>query len=50
MAQVLKATEHDIGGLAVKRILPHQKKRMVGPFIFLTKWVQVIFLLDKGST
>jgi hypothetical protein len=34
MAKILKATEHDIGGLNVKRILPHQEKRMVGPFIF----------------
>lgn len=34
MAKILKATEHDIGGLNVKRVLPHQEKRMVGPFIF----------------
>jgi hypothetical protein len=34
MAKVLKAIEHDIGGLDVKRVLPHQDKRMVGPFIF----------------
>ena len=34
MAKSLKAVEHDIGGLIVKRVLPHQEKRMVGPFIF----------------
>jgi len=34
MAKVLKAIEHDLGGLNVKRVLPHQEKRMVGPFIF----------------
>lgn len=34
MATILKPVKHDIGGLMVKRILPHQKKRMVGPFIF----------------
>ncbi|GLQ31054.1 pirin family protein [Litoribrevibacter albus] len=34
MAQILKATEHDIGGLVVKRILPNFQKKMVGPFIF----------------
>ncbi|WNO62097.1 pirin family protein [Rheinheimera sp. MMS21-TC3] len=34
MAKILKAKEHDIGGLNVKRVLPHQEKRMVGPFIF----------------
>ncbi|WP_261836397.1 pirin family protein [Vibrio ishigakensis] len=35
MAKHLKATEHDIGGLFVKRVLPHIEKKMVGPFIFL---------------
>ncbi|WP_119395820.1 pirin family protein [Salinibius halmophilus] len=34
MAQLLKAKQHDIGGLFVKRVLPNAKKRMVGPFIF----------------
>lgn len=34
MAKILKAKEHDIGGLKVKRVLPHQEKVMVGPFIF----------------
>lgn len=34
MAKRLKAIEHDIGGLNVKRVLPHKEKRMVGPFIF----------------
>ena len=34
MAKILKSKEHDIGGLNVKRVLPHQEKRMVGPFIF----------------
>lgn len=34
MAKILEATEHNIGGLNVKRALPHQEKRMVGPFIF----------------
>ena len=34
MAKLFKAREHDIGGLRVKRILPNQEKRMVGPFVF----------------
>ncbi|MDU0112550.1 pirin family protein [Psychrosphaera aquimarina] len=34
MAILLKAKDHDLGGLTVKRVLPHQQKRMVGPFIF----------------
>ncbi|KZN61292.1 pirin family protein [Pseudoalteromonas luteoviolacea] len=34
MAQLLAATQYDIGGIEVNRLLPHMKKRMVGPFIF----------------
>ncbi|MFC3150350.1 pirin family protein [Litoribrevibacter euphylliae] len=34
MPEILEATEHDIGGLTVKRMLPNMKKKMVGPFIF----------------
>ncbi|TKB43543.1 pirin family protein [Thalassotalea mangrovi] len=34
MAKILSSVEHDIGGLFVKRVLPNQEKRMVGPFIF----------------
>jgi len=48
MAKVLKATEHDIGGLAVKRILPHQKKRMVGPFIFFDQMGPSDFPAGQG--
>ncbi len=34
MAKVLSKTEHDIGNLIVKRVLPNKEKKMVGPFIF----------------
>ena len=34
MAKILNPTEHDIGGLNVKRVLPNFDKKMVGPFIF----------------
>ncbi len=34
MAKHLVAKEHDLGGLTVKRVLPHMSKKMVGPFIF----------------
>lgn len=30
----LLAKEHDLGGLVVRRVLPHMQKKMVGPFIF----------------
>ncbi|WNC73965.1 pirin family protein [Thalassotalea psychrophila] len=48
MAKVLKATEHDIGGLDVKRILPHQQKRMVGPFIFFDQMGPSNFPAGQG--
>jgi len=32
---VIPPREADIGGLAVRRLLPYYKRRMVGPFIFL---------------
>jgi redox-sensitive bicupin YhaK (pirin superfamily) len=48
MAKVLKATVHDIGGLDVKRILPHQEKRMVGPFIFFDQMGPNSFPAGQG--
>lgn len=30
----------DIGGLEVRRALPTARRRLVGPFIFLTEWGQ----------
>ena len=32
---VITPITHDIGGLRVRRALPHAKRRMVGPFVFL---------------
>ena len=48
MAIVLTTSEHDIGGLNVKRALPHMKKRMVGPFIFLDSMGPTQFSLGNG--
>ena len=48
MAKVLKAIEHDLGGLQVKRILPHQEKRMLGPFIFFDQMGPNDFPAGKG--
>ncbi len=48
MAKALAAKEHDIGGLFVKRILPHQEKRMVGPFIFFDQMGPSKFLAGQG--
>jgi len=35
MAILLDSKSKDLGGFSVKRILPHEEKRTVGPFIFL---------------
>ena len=48
MALKLSATEHDIGGLNVKRLLPHMKKRMVGPFIFFDHMGPTTFSQGEG--
>ncbi len=48
MAKILKAKEHDIGGLFVKRVLPHKEKRMVGPFIFFDQMGPSHFSAGQG--
>ncbi|KZN38107.1 hypothetical protein N474_01450 [Pseudoalteromonas luteoviolacea CPMOR-2] len=48
MAQLLEATTHDIGGIEVKRLLPHMKKRMVGPFIFFDHMGPTHFPRGRG--
>ena len=48
MGKVLKAIEHDLGGLNVKRVLPNQEKRMVGPFIFFDQMGPNKFQAGQG--
>ncbi len=38
----------DLGGFSVRRALPHVKRRMVGPFIFLDHFGPVEFRAGKG--
>lgn len=45
---VVNGRKRDIGGFAVRRILPFAKKRMVGPFIFLDEMGPVEFLGGDG--
>jgi redox-sensitive bicupin YhaK (pirin superfamily) len=35
ITQVVRGREADVGGLAVRRVLPFRERRMVGPFVFL---------------
>lgn len=48
MAKLLQAKNHDIGGLDVKRVLPHPTKKMVGPFIFFDQMGPNTFPAGKG--
>ena len=48
MATILNATEHDLGGLMVKRVLPQAKKKMVGPFIFFDHFGPTEFEAGQG--
>lgn len=48
MAKLLSAKEHDLGGLMVKRVLPHPQKRMVGPFIFFDHMGPTVFKAGQG--
>ena len=48
MAKILEATQHNIGGLTVKRILPHLEKKMVGPFIFFDHMGPTTFAPGQG--
>lgn len=48
MAVHLVAKEHDLGGLTVRRVLPHMQKKMVGPFIFFDHMGPTDFLPGTG--
>lgn len=48
MPKHLVAKEHDLGGLTVKRVLPHMQKKMVGPFIFFDHMGPTNFAAGTG--
>lgn len=48
MARELIAKEHDLGGLTVRRVLPHFEKKMVGPFIFFDHMGPTQFKAGQG--
>jgi redox-sensitive bicupin YhaK (pirin superfamily) len=45
---VIEPRLRDIGGFAVRRILPYAKRRMVGPFIFLDEFGPVALPAGQG--
>ncbi len=46
--QVIVPRPRDLGGFSVRRILPHETRRMVGPFIFLDHMGPASFESGKG--
>jgi len=45
---LIHSREKDLGGFTVKRILPYEKRRMVGPFIFLDHMGPAAFGANEG--
>ena len=46
--QVIDARERDLGGFVVRRVLPHESRQMVGPFIFFDHLGPTQFAPDTG--
>ena len=45
---VIEPRERDIGGFAVRRVLPYAKRRMVGPFIFVDQMGPTLLPAGQG--
>src|SRR5688572_12836032 len=45
---LIESREKDIGGFTVRRLLPHAKQRLVGPFIFFDHMGPVQFAPGQG--
>lgn len=48
IALIIYPEEHDLGGFSVRRVLPNEQKRMVGPWIFFDHFGPVTFAPGKG--
>ena len=46
--QLIEPRARDLGGFEVRRVLPHGRRRMVGPFIFFDHIGPVLFAPGKG--
>lgn len=45
---VIEGPEKDLGGFSVRRVLPYQHKRSVGPFVFFDHIAQAEITIDNG--
>jgi redox-sensitive bicupin YhaK (pirin superfamily) len=48
MATILNPKDHDIGGIFVRRFLPHAEQRAIGPFVFLDQMGPGKFAAGEG--
>ena len=48
IAQRIRPRAHDIGGLEVRRVLPHALRRLVGPFVFFDHMGPARFAPGQG--
>jgi redox-sensitive bicupin YhaK (pirin superfamily) len=48
IVQVIPARERDLGGFVVRRVLPYESQKMVGPFIFFDHMGPTNFALGQG--
>ncbi|WP_100641879.1 pirin family protein [Alteromonas facilis] len=48
MAYLIKSVTKDLGGFSVKRIIPNQLKKMVGPFVFIDHMGPATFEAGQG--
>ena len=48
IVQVIPARERDLGGFVVRRVLPHESRKMVGPFIFFDHLGPTQFAVGQG--
>jgi redox-sensitive bicupin YhaK (pirin superfamily) len=48
IVQVIPARERDLGGFVVRRVLPFESRKMVGPFIFFDHMGPTQFALGQG--
>jgi redox-sensitive bicupin YhaK (pirin superfamily) len=49
IANVIDARAREVGGIAVRRLLPTAARRMVGPFTFLDEMSQPSFAARPGD-
>jgi redox-sensitive bicupin YhaK (pirin superfamily) len=48
IVQVISARERDLGGFVVRRVLPYESRKMVGPFIFFDHMGPTQFAVGQG--